>query len=225
MMKVKAYLYQIRRYWILIILVAIVFAALLWGPTVYFNLVTRSERYDLNRTPAAQVPAKDVAIVFGAGVYANGKPTPYLQWRVETAVQLYKADRIKKILMTGDNSTDHYNEPVAMQKLAISLGVPSKDIVLDYAGYSTYDSCYRAQAIFRVKSAIAVTQGYHLPRAVLACQKLGVPTIGVNAEHNKGRSWGVGYIIREWLSTDKAVVELILNPQPAVLGNSEPLRL
>jgi vancomycin permeability regulator SanA len=198
-------------------------ATLLWGPTIYANLSTRSIRYELTRTPISTIPSKDVAVVFGAGVdRQTGKPTPYLQWRVETAVQLYKAHRVKKILMTADNSTKNYNEPIAMQKAAEQLGVPAKDIVLDYAGYDTYDSCYRAHAIFRVTSAIIITQGYHLPRAVMACNDLGVPAIGVNALH-PGKSWSIPYVLREWLSTLKIVPELIFKPRPHVLGPSEPI--
>jgi vancomycin permeability regulator SanA len=199
-------------------------AALLWGPTVYANLSTRSLRYELTRTAAQNVPKKDVAIVFGAGVYPSGKPTPYLQWRVETAVELYKAERVSKVLMTGDNSRAHYNEPVAMGKLAERLGVPREDIVLDYAGFNTYDSCYRAKAIFEVETAILVTQGYHLPRAVMACNSLGVPSVGVNAEHTKGRSWGANYIVREWASTAKISVQLVFKPQPKLLGAPLPIK-
>ena len=197
---------------------------MVWGPSIYANISTRSMRYELTRTAVKDIPKRDVAIVFGAGVYrSTGKPTPYLQWRVETAVQLYKAGRVRKILMTADNSTSHYNEPIAMQKLAVSLGVPSKDIVLDYAGFSTYESCYRAQAIFKVKSAVLITQGYHLPRALVTCNHLGVPSIGVNAVH-PAQSYKVQYIIREWFSTDKMILELTAKPKPTFLGPIESIK-
>lgn len=210
-----------NRRWLLI--ATIIVAVLLWGPTIYANLSTRSLRYDLDRTPIAKVPQKDVVIVFGAGLYHNRTPTPYLRWRVQTAVQLYKAHRVKKLLMTGDNSRKVYDEPSAMAKLAESQGVPRKDIVLDYAGLDTYDSCYRAGVIFQVRSAILVSQGYHLPRAVMACKALGINAIGVDAEHDQGRSWKVMYIIREWLSTDKIVPQLIFKPHPTFLGKVEPI--
>lgn len=210
-----------KRNWLLS--AGLLLAVLLWGPTIYANLSTRSLRYELDRTPVAVVPQRKVAIVFGAGLYHQAKPTPYLQWRVETAVRLYKAQRVKKLLMTGDNSRKAYDEPSAMAKLAESLGVPKKDIILDYAGLDTYDSCYRAHAIFRVNEAILVTQGYHLPRAVMACNALGIRAIGVNAEHHKGRSWKVMYIIREWLSTDKMITQLIFKPHPTFLGKTEPI--
>jgi vancomycin permeability regulator SanA len=214
----------LNRYKFLLIGLFLVVAALIWGATIYANLSTRRIRYDLDRTSINAVPKKDVGIVFGAGLYDGNKPTPYLQWRVETAVRLYKAHRVSKLLMTGDNSRTSHDEPTAMQKLAVSLGVPSKDIVLDYAGYDTYDSCYRAHAIFKVKSAIIITQGYHLPRAVMACNDLGTPSIGVDAEHDKGRSWKAQYIVREWASTDKIVLQQLFKPKPAVLGPALPIK-
>lgn len=213
---------KIKRYkWWLLILVASG-ALLLWGPTVYAKLSTSSRRYDLSVTPAAKVPHRHVALVFGAGLYDHDKPTSYLRERVQTAVDLYKARRVDKLLMTGDNSTVSYNEPAAMRKLALKLGVPEKDIVLDYAGRNTYDSCYRAHAVFRVSQATVVTQGYHLPRALMACRGLGIDAIGVAAEH-KSRDFTFSYIVREWLSTDKITYQLITKPQPTILGRPLPI--
>lgn len=197
----------------------LILAVLLWGPTVYFNLSTRHDRYNLTRTPVSAVPRRQVAIVFGAGLLPGGKPTPYLQRRVETAVKLYKAGRVHKLLMSGDNSTKHHNEPVAMRQLAEQLGVKPRDITLDYAGFNTYDSCYRAHAIFGVSQAVLVSQGYHLPRAIVTCDHLGVQSVGVAALHN-GRDWATTYIIDEWVSTDKAVFQLIFKPTPTALGPS-----
>lgn len=202
----------------------LVFALLLWGPTIYANVSTRSGRYELTRTPASQIPQRDVAVVFGAGLYHDGTPTPYLRWRVQTSVLLYKAHRVKKILMTGDNSVHSYSEPDAMRKLAESLGVPRKDIVLDYAGFNTYDSCYRAQAIFRVHSAIIITQGYHLPRALMSCRDMGISAIGVNAVH-PAQSYKISYVIREWISTDKIVLQDIFKPRPTLLGKPLPIKV
>jgi vancomycin permeability regulator SanA len=201
----------------------LVILVLLWGPTMYANLSTRSVRYDPNKTPLHDIPRRAIAIVFGAGIYANGQPTPYLQWRVETAVSLYKAGRVQKLLMTGDNSTKQHDEPVAMRTLAVKDGVPASAIVLDYAGFNTYDSCYRAHAIFGVKQAVLVSQGYHLPRAVMTCDGLGVRSIGVSATHTS-RDWAINYTIREWLSTDKAVFQLVLKPNPTVLGTPQPIK-
>ncbi len=199
------------------------FILLLWGPTVYAKLSTSARRYSLRHTQADHIPHRHVAIVFGAGLYDGDKPTSYLRERVQTAVDLYDAGRVDKLLMTGDNSTISYNEPAAMLKLAEKLGVPKEDVTLDYAGRNTYDSCYRARHIFMVTSATVVTQGYHLPRALMTCRGLGIDAIGVAAEH-KGRDFTASYIMREWLSTDKAAYQLIFKPQPTILGKPLPIR-
>jgi len=212
----------IAKHWKLELGLALVIAILLWGPTINDNLTTRNIRYDLTKTKIQNVPQQDVAIVFGAGVFPNGQPTPYLQERVNTAVKLYQAKRVKKILMTGDNSSKHYNEPVAMGKLAEQQGVPAKDIVLDYAGFNTYDSCYRAWYIFKVSSAILVSQGYHLPRAISTCNMMGLNVIGVDALHT-GQDFTIPYIVREWISTDKSYVQNIFEPNPTVRGSPEPI--
>jgi vancomycin permeability regulator SanA len=93
---------------------------------------------------------------------------------------------------------------------------------LDYAGLSTYDSCYRAHAIFSVSSATVITQGYHLPRAVMACGGLGINTIGVVAMHSS-RDFTINYIMREWISTDKITFQLIFKPKPTALGRIEAI--
>lgn len=218
--RIKKYIKRYR-WWLLA--VTVVFAVLVWGPSVYAKLSTRSGRYDLSATPARDVPHRHVAVVFGAGLYDGDKPTSYLRERVTTAVDLYKARRVDVLLMTGDNRVENYNEPAAMLKLAEKLGVPKRAVVLDYGGRNTYDSCYRARHIFQVTSAALVTQGYHLPRALMTCRGLGMDAIGVAAEH-KSRDFTASYIMREWLSTDKAAAELIVKPKPAILGPPLPIR-
>jgi vancomycin permeability regulator SanA len=213
----------LKKYKITVLALALLGALLLWGPTVYANLSTRGQRYDINKTALKDIPHHHVGIVFGAGIYQDGEPTPYLQWRVETAVKLYKAHRVDKLLMTGDNSRKSYDEPTAMKKLALKMGVKKSDIVLDYAGRNTYDSCYRAHAIFGLDDATLFSQGYHLPRAVMACKGLGVKAIGVDSV-NHGMDWEINYITREWVSTDKISAQLIFKPHPAVLGPAENIK-
>jgi vancomycin permeability regulator SanA len=166
------------------------------------------------------VPRRDVAMVLGAGVLPSGEPTPYLKSRIATAVDLYKTNKVKHLLVSGDNSTSHYNEPVVMKKYAVKLGVKAKDITVDYAGFNTYDSCYRALAIFGVTRMIVVTHGYHLPRAVATCNGLGIQTVGVAAKHT-GRDFTLNYIAREMLSTNKALMQIVFKPQPTVLGGPD----
>ena len=188
--------------------------------TVYIKIVTNNRRY----FRAEKVPSEPVAIVFGAGVWADGTPTPMLADRVEGAVELYRLGRVNKILMTGDNATPEYNEVVAMQQYAERLGVPSQDIKLDYAGFSTYESCYRAKVIFGVERAVLITQKYHLPRAVYTCNQLGIEAVGLGTpDWGKFRDDSMRfYTQREVLAVIKAILELhIIRPKPTFLGPFE----
>jgi len=147
-----------------------------------------------------------------------------LRDRVATAAQLYFTGKVKKLLMSGDNRFLDYNEPGAMREYALGLGVPDEDIVLDYAGRRTYDTCYRAGAIFGVKEAILVTQAFHLPRALYTCNQLGVKAIGVPADLRDYRHGArVYWFGREVPATLVALWEIhITRPQP-VLGKPEPI--
>ncbi len=214
-------MYCPRRRWRRLLLIVIVVAILI--PPVmpsYVALATRAYRYHHPN----DVPETWVALVFGAGVRQDGSPSAMLADRVQAAIALYEAGRVRKLLMTGDNSSVYYNEVVAMQRYAVARGVPVEDITLDYAGFSTYESCYRARAIFGVERAILVTQNYHLSRAVYTCRQLGVEAIGLGTP-----DWGVYpprvmsfYTLREALATLKALWQLhITRPPPTFLGPYE----
>lgn len=207
----------IKRHKIIITLFSVLCLALLILPTAYTFLSTRGHRYDLSSVSMSAVPYHKVALVFGAGIEPDGTPTPYLRDRIETAVKLYKAKRVSKLLMTGDNSSNTHNEPAVMKKYAQKLGVPSSAIVLDDAGFNTYDSCYRAHEIFGLHDATLVSQGYHLPRAMTTCKGLGISNVGVIAEHPM-RDYTANYILREFLSTDKMTFQIIFKPLPTALG-------
>jgi len=173
---------------------------------------------------ADTILAERIAIVFGAGLRKDGTPTAILKDRVETAAQLYQQGKVNKLLMSGDNRFVEYNEPEAMRQYALDLGIPDKDIVLDYAGRRTYDTCYRAKAIFQVDSAILVTQSFHLPRALFLCNWFGVKSTGVEANNIYFRKisrfvWNA----RELFATAQAALDVyIFKPLP-VLGNPEPI--
>jgi SanA protein len=174
--------------------------------------------------PAADVPQKRVAIVFGAGLLRDGSPTPILQDRVEKAAELYFAGKVEKLLMSGDNRFTYYNEPGAMHNYAIKLGVPEDAIVLDYAGRRTYDTCYRAQAIFDVKEAVLVTQSFHLPRALLTCNLLGVKAVGVAADQRAHTLNHLFYWnLRELPATLTAFWDIFISHPLPVLGQQEPI--
>lgn len=171
-----------------------------------------------------EVPAGRVAIVFGAGLRRDGTPTAILRDRVQTAATLYQQGKVDKLLMSGDNRVVEYNEPEAMRRYALDLGIPDSDIVLDYAGRRTYDTCYRASAIFQVDSAILVTQDFHLPRAVFLCNWFGVESVGAAADNFYYRKisrliWNT----RELFATTQAALDVYaLKPVP-VLGDPQPI--
>jgi SanA protein len=174
--------------------------------------------------PADSAPAERVAIIFGAGLRRDGSATAILRDRVETGVNLYFGGKVEKLLMSGDNSVEYYNEPEAMRQYALSLGVPIKDIVLDYAGRRTYDTCYRARAIFGVERALLVTQRFHLPRALFLCNSLGLETVGVEANNlNYRRRSLLIWNFREQLATAAAFFDLFVDKPTPVLGIPEPI--
>jgi SanA protein len=174
--------------------------------------------------PASSVPQKKVAIVFGAGLSRDGSPTPILQDRVEMAAELYFSGKAEILLMSGDNRFTYYDEPGAMRKAALKLGVPDEAIVLDFAGRRTYDTCYRAVAIFNVKEAILVTQSFHLPRALITCNLLGVRAIGVASDQREHTlNHLVYWNLRELPATLTAFWDVFISHPHPVLGNKEPI--
>lgn len=183
-----------------------------------------TSKYQAQIYSVAEAPGERIAIVFGAGLWRNGTPTPILYDRVATAVELYQQGKVKKLLLSGDNRFVYYNEPEAMRQAALKLGVPDTALVLDYAGRSTYDTCYRAKAIFGVSRAILVTQMFHLPRGLLICEALGIQAIGVNADRRRyPRRAATFWSIREIFATANAWVAVhITHPLP-VLGEPLPI--
>jgi SanA protein len=169
-------------------------------------------------------PIRPVAVVFGAGLTRSGLPTPILRDRVETAARLYFAGKVQKLLMSGADRFDAYSEPDAMRQYALTLGVPSEAVVVDNAGLRTYDTCYRARAIFGVDSALLVTQDWHLPRALFVCNALGLKAVGVQATNRHYRPlmllvWNV----REQFATLGALVDVYLSRPVPVLGRPQPI--
>lgn len=175
---------------------------------------------------ANEAPTERVAIIFGAGLRRDGTPTAVLRDRVETGASLYFNGRVEKLLMSGDNQLIEYNEPQAMRQYAISLGVPDEAIVLDYAGSRTYDTCYRAHAIFGVDGALLVTQKFHLPRALFLCNILGVKAYGVEANNlNYRGSSLLFWNIREQFATFTAFMDVFVQRPIPTLGQAEPIFL
>ena len=203
---------------LVVLILTLVFITLVLPRLVTF-LHARGRTYNIQ-----DAPSKPVAIVFGAGLWYDGSPTPILRDRVASAAALYHAGKVTKILMSGDNSRVDYNEPGAMKDFAMQLGVPEDDIVLDYAGRRTYDTCYRAGEIFGLQEVILVTQGFHLPRTIYTCNALGTSAVGVDADIRTYRRRSLLYWnLRELPATAIALWQVhVSHPEP-VLGNPEPI--
>jgi vancomycin permeability regulator SanA len=171
-------------------------------------------------TEVADAPSAPVAVVFGAG-YSGGVLSPVLEDRVITGVELYKAGKVRKLLMTGDNGRRGYSEPDAMKHEAERLGVSASDIFCDFAGFHTFDSVVRARQIFGVRRAIFVTQSYHLHRALYLGRKLGLDVDGVAAERRTYPDQKI-YNEREVASTIAAWIDVnVTHPRPRYLGKKE----
>ena len=163
-----------------------------------------------------KLPERHVALVLGAGLNPEGKPSAFLYDRVATAADLYKTGKVKKLLMSGDNGEVDYNEVEAMRVAAVGLGVPDADIVLDYAGFNTWDSCFRARDVFGQTDIMVVTQKFHLSRAIYACRHLGVRAIGVVADRQPYPT--LANELREFPALLGLAVRVIINDQPRFLG-------
>ncbi|MFF0381500.1 vancomycin high temperature exclusion protein [Streptomyces sp. NPDC004286] len=168
---------------------------------------------------ASDVPRTEVAVVFGAGLW-DGGPSPYLAHRLDAAARLYRAGRIKAVLVTGDNSREDYDEPSAMRAYLSRHGVPAGRIVSDYAGFDTWDSCVRARRIFGVHRAVLISQGFHIRRAVALCEAAGVTSYGLGVEAKHDATWYYGGT-RELFAAGKAALDVALRPDPRFLGPQE----
>ncbi len=168
----------------------------------------------------ADAPLAEAVLIPGAAVFGSGELTPIFLDRVDLAIELYEANKVSKILVSGDNSTLSYNEVSPVRTYLLNSGIPDADIFLDHAGFDTYSSMYRARDIFGVTSVLISTQEFHLPRAVFIARKLGIDAYGVNAD--------LGYIfkrnyIREVIANEKAMLDLILGRTPKFLGEQVPI--
>lgn len=194
-------------------------ALLVFGPRLYTGL-----RYGGQIFASGAAPAARVAIVFGAGLNRNGTVSTILYDRVATAVDLYHAGKVDKLLLSGAQTWAGYNEPLAMAAAARELGVPDADLVLDGEGARTYDTCYRAQAIYGVSQAILVTQEFHLPRALFLCDTLGLDVVGVAADRREYRERSLSFWnMREVFATVAAWWDVTVARPLPVLGDPAPI--
>lgn len=163
----------------------------------------------------------DCILILGAGV-RNNEPSPMLKDRLDEGIALYKEGKTPKIIMSGDHGQEDYDEVNLMKKYAIDKGVPSSDIFMDHAGFSTYESIYRAKEIFQAKKVIIVTQDYHLYRALYIANELGLKAVGFpsNPRSYPGQTMRD---IREIAARVKDVFTCMIQPKPTYLGESIPV--
>ncbi len=208
--------------WIAATLAGLTFlgAAVIFGVNVY--VTQTSDDYILSTEAAAALEDVDCILVLGCGVREDGTPSPMLHDRLKRGVSLYEAGAAPKLLMSGDHGREGYDEVDAMKSFAVGAGIPSENVFMDHAGFSTYESMYRAQDVFEAEKVIIVTQQYHLYRAVYIARSLGIDAYGVSADY-RPYSGAVMREVREVLARVKDAVTCILKPEPTYRGPAIPI--
>lgn len=177
-------------------------------------------------TPAGKertAPHAQTALVLGAQVYADGRPSPMLRDRIKTAAELYRAGKVDKVLASGDHGQVTYDEVNAMRRELVRLGVRDEDVFTDHAGFDTWDSVVRARKVFQVKSALIVSQGFHLPRAVWLARRAGLKAHGVAADVGGYGGQARKGSIREIVARTKAAADVVTGADPRFLGPRIPI--
>jgi vancomycin permeability regulator SanA len=206
-------------------IVVLVLFILVISPQLYYRLEAGGKITTASNYSGPDIP---VGIVFGAGVDSSGQPYPQLQARLDKALEFYNMGKIRKILVSGDNRFKYYDEPSAMKKYLIDNGLPKADIIQDFAGRSTYETCYRAKKIFGLNQAVLFTQKYHLYRAIDACDKIGLESYGIisDGQWEKYDSLISGYTRREYLASWKSFyMTRISKPDAEVMGDTIKIEL
>lgn len=163
----------------------------------------------------------DVVIVPGAGVWADGRPSLTLRSRIDVATQLYELGIVDHILASGDNGNQNYDEPTIIRRQAHQQGVPLADITLDYAGFSTWQTCVRAKEIFGVERAVFVTQARYADRAAALCEAAGidVDVVSIGSVGRFSLALGWRSVVRERVAAVKGAYEMTARPDPHFLGD------
>jgi SanA protein len=204
---------------LLLIVILIVGLSLLY---VHFQVHRYDDRIITNVSglDTRDWPSPRVAVVFGASVYGNGELSPILADRVETAIELYRARKVDRILVSGDARHRSYNEPKAMFEYLVNHTVSPKDVIVDTSGRSTYETCLRAKEAFGLKRAVLVSQGFHLSRALYIANQLGLDAVGMAGDMRTEQE--IDYQgVREWAAELKAYVNLHFLPPAASLEDGK----
>ena len=204
-----------------VIIILLVLVLILIPLTINFYVKVSVKNQILSESEYKKLNNIDCILILGAGV-KNNKPSPLLRDRLVTGIKLYEDNIAPKIVVSGDHGKKDYDEVNVMKKYAINSDIPSTDIFMDHAGFSTYDSIYRIKEIFKAKKIIIVTQKYHLYRALYIANKLGIEAYGVAASSPK-YSGDTKREIREILARNKDFVKAILKPKATYLGDEIPV--
>lgn len=203
---------------ILNILLIIVLISIIITIIINYYIINTSKKRILKEEDYSKLNNIDCILILGAGIWGD-KPSPMLQDRLDEGIKLYKKGLSSKIIMSGDHGKEEYDEVNVMKSYAIEKGVPSKDIFMDHAGFSTYESVYRSKEIFEVKKMIIVTQKYHLYRALYIADRLDINAYGVNSNPKK-YSGQIFREVREIIARNKDFIYTIIKPKPTYLGES-----
>ena len=206
------------------IIAAVILAALGVGAVFGIDAYVRHSVSDriLTQEQAAALEDVDCIVVLGCKVYDDGTPSAMLEDRLKQAIALYELDAGPKLLMSGDHGQTTYDEVNAMKQFAVDAGVASADVFMDHAGFSTYETMYRAKEVFCADKVIIVTQGYHLYRAMYVAEKLGIEAYGVASDYRRYANQA-GMDLREILARVKDFGMCILKPEPTYLGPEIPI--
>ena len=201
---------------IIIISLIVVGAMILFIFLLNFYVVFSIKNKIIGKDDYDKLKGVDCIIVLGGGIRKT-EPSPLLQDRLDKAIELYKEGLAPKIIMSGDHGTKEHDEVNVMKNYAIKNGVPSEDVFMDHAGFSTYDTMYRAKEVFGVEKAVIVTQKYHIYRSVYIANNLGIDAYGVPAEDIK-HQWPIYREFREVLARDKDFFKCIFKPKSKYVG-------
>ena len=201
------------------IIVIIIIGIIVLGINLYVKLSTKNQIIEVDNFN--KLTDVDCIIILGAGIWGD-KPSPMLEDRLLEGIKLYKNNVSNKIIMSGDHGREEYDEVNTMKNYAIENGVLSENIFMDHAGFSTYESIYRAKEIFKAKKIVIVTQKYHLYRALYIANKLELEAYGVEADPRQ--YVGATYReIREIMARDKDFIKCIFKLKPTYLGETIPV--
>ena len=204
---------------IIIIVVIAVIAIIALGINLFVRLSTKKQIIKENEY--SNLSDVDCIIILGAGIW-GGKPSPMLEDRLQEGIKLYQNNVADKIIMSGDHGKKEHDEVNIMKNYVVERGIPSEDIFMDHAGFSTYESIYRAKEIFQAKKIVIVTQKYHLYRALYIANRLGIEAYGVGSDPRQYEG-ATNREIREILARDKDFIKCIFKPNPTYLGDTIPV--